>query len=161
MKVSHFVTNCHFNKSTCKINQYWLKPVSLGETWKRDICGLFFFWHILHINENILQLPLVIVPNQKHLKFVKKNYHWGKKIRAVEILVPELLLRQVVLNLNISVISSSRFFFLVAIRINSYFYLIITAICLSEHRRFHWQLTTVWKHREGRGGYKSGNCHAV
>lgn len=81
MKVSHFVTNCHFNKSTCKINQYWLKPVSLDETWKRDICGLvfLFFWHILHINENILQLPLVIVPNQKHLKFVKKNYHWGKK----------------------------------------------------------------------------------
>lgn len=124
-------------------------------------CFLFFFGHILHINENILQLPLVIVPNQKHLKFVKKNYHWGKKNKAVEILVPELLLRQVVLNLNISVISSSRFFFLVAIRINSYFYLIITAICLSEHRRFHWQLTTVWKHREGRGGYKSGNCHAV
>lgn len=119
----------------------------------------FYFWHILHINENILQLPLVIVPNQKHLRFEKLSLR--KKPRAVEILVPELLLRQVVLNLNISVISSSRFFFLVAIRINSYFYLIITAICLSEHRRFHWQLTTVWKHREGRGGYKSGNCHAV
>lgn len=42
-------------------------------------CFLGFFGHILHINENILQLPLVIVPNQKHLKFVKKNYHWGKK----------------------------------------------------------------------------------
>lgn len=111
MKVSHFVTNCHFNKSTCKINQYWLKPVSLDETWKRDICGLLvFFLHILHINENILQLPLVIVPNQKHLKFVKKIIIEEKKIRAVEILVPELLLRQVVLNLNISVISSSRFF---------------------------------------------------
>lgn len=35
-------------------------------------CFLVFFGHILHINENILQLPLVIVPNQKHLKFVKK-----------------------------------------------------------------------------------------
>lgn len=93
-------------------------------------CCFFFFGHILHINENILQLPLVIVPNQKHLKFEKLSLR--KKI-----LVPELLLRQVVLNLNISVISSSRFFFLVAIRINSYFYLIITAICLSEHRRFH------------------------
>lgn len=104
MKVSDFVTNCHFNKSTFKINQYWLKPVSLDETWKRDICGLLFFWHILHINENILQLPLVIVPNQKHLKFEKLSLR--KKI-----LVPELLLRQVVLNLNISVISSSRFFF--------------------------------------------------
>lgn len=72
---------------------------------------VFFFWHILHINENILQLPLVIVPNQKHLKFVKKIIIEEKKIRAVEILVPELLLRQVVLNLNISVISSSRIFF--------------------------------------------------
>lgn len=75
-------------------------------------CLLVFFGHILHINENILQLPLVIVPNQKHLKFVKKKIIIEeKKIRAVEILVPELLLRQVVLNLNISVISSSRFFF--------------------------------------------------
>lgn len=36
-------------------------------------CFLGFFGHILHINENILQLPLVIVPNQKHLKFVKKK----------------------------------------------------------------------------------------
>lgn len=114
-------------------------------------------WHTLHINENILQLPLAIVPNQKHLRFEKLSLR--KKPRAVEILVPELLLRQVVLNLNISVLSSSRFFF--CWRINSYFYLIITAICLSEHRRFHWQLTTVWKHREGGGGYKSGNCHAV
>lgn len=78
-------------------------------------CFLVFFGHILHINENILQLPLVIVPNQKHLKFVKKKIIIEeKKIRAVEILVPELLLRQVVLNLNISVISSSRFFFLLA-----------------------------------------------
>lgn len=128
----------------------------------RHLRVVVFFLHILHINENILQLPLVIVPNQKHLKFVKKIIIEEKKIRVVEILVPELLLRQVVLNWNISVISSSRFFFFwVAIRINSYFYLIITAICLSEHRRFHWQLTTVWKHREGRGGYKSGNCHAV
>lgn len=58
----------------------------------------FFFLHILHINENILQLPLVIVPNQKHLKFVKKIIIEEKKIRAFEILVPELLLRQVVLN---------------------------------------------------------------
>lgn len=98
-------------------------------------CFLVFFGHILHINENILQLPLVIVPNQKHLRFEKLSLR--KKPRAVEILVPELLLRQVVLNLNISVISSSRFFFLVAIRINSYFYLIITAICQSEHCRFH------------------------
>lgn len=71
-----------------------------------------FFLHILHINENILQLPLVIVPNQKHLRFEKLSLR--KKPRAVEILVPELLLRQVVLNLNISVISSSRFFFLLA-----------------------------------------------
>lgn len=61
-------------------------------------CFLGFFGHILHINENILQLPLVIVPNQKHLKFVKKIIIEEKKIRVVEILVPELLLRQVVLN---------------------------------------------------------------
>lgn len=109
MKVSHFVTNCHFNKSTCKINQYWLKPVSLDETWKRDICGLFFFvcffWHIQHF-----AIAFSNSSKSKTLKICKKNYHWGKKIRAVEILVPELLLRQVVLNLNISVISSSRFF---------------------------------------------------
>lgn len=77
----------------------------------RVVVFLVFFGRILHINENILQLPLVIVPNQKHLKFVKKKIIIEeKKIRAVEILVPELLLRQVVLNLNISVISSSRFF---------------------------------------------------
>lgn len=100
-------------------------------------CFLVFFGHILHINENILQLPLVIVPNQKHLKFVKKKIIIEeKKIRAVEILVPELLLRQVVLNLNISVICFRDLFF-VAIRLNSYFYLIITAICQSEHCRFH------------------------
>lgn len=108
MKVSHFVTNCHFNKSTCKINQYWLKPVSLDETWKRDICGLLFFLFVFFDTYNILQLPLVIVPNQKHLKCEKLSLR--KKPRAVEILVPKFLLRQVVLNLNISVISSSRFF---------------------------------------------------
>lgn len=51
-------------------------------------CCCFFFWHILHINENILQLPLVIVPNQKHLKFVKKKIIIEeKKIRAVEIVI--------------------------------------------------------------------------
>lgn len=165
MKVSHFVTNCHFNKSTCKINQYWLKPVSLDETWKRDICGLLsfgFFWtHSSHKWKHFA-IAFSNSSKSKTLKICKKKIIIEeKKIRAVEILVPELLLRQVVLNLNISVISSSRFFFLVAIRINSYFYLIITAICQSEHCRFHWQLTTVWKHREGRGGYKSGNCHAV
>lgn len=69
-----------------------------------------FFLFVFFDTYNILQLPLVIVPNQKHLKFVKKIIIEEKKIRAVEILVPELLLRQVVLNLNISVISSSRFF---------------------------------------------------
>lgn len=42
-------------------------------------CFLGFFGHILHINENILQLPLVIVPNQKHLKFVKKKLSLRKK----------------------------------------------------------------------------------
>lgn len=84
-----------------------------------------------------MQLPLVIVPNQKHLKFVKKIIIEEKKIRAVEILVPELLLRQVVLNLNISVISSSRIFFFGGNPDKQLFYLIITAICLSEHLRFH------------------------
>lgn len=93
-----------------KIKQHWLKLITRDKTLREEIC---IFQHVLYFNGNFLQLTLVFSICLKWKSLKKLRMTIEEKTRVVKIQVSYLFLVQVILTLNLLLISASIIFWIV------------------------------------------------